>query len=203
MGGLFLSWKTAQFVDLQHEKLSESLPATCVFLAFAFPFQAFPLPAADEGWHGGIAVFCFCKKINNIVVTCPAICQCEIQRYRTTVKGSQTGCSNTANCATFDLDPFGIHWQCLVWRCWHAMNGFHAVYLYTVFSPSAWTMMSSWTGINPTSKPQQKERRGLHENNVSPHIWLHLPHMHSFFNHQKCNRTCVFAYFIIALQLQK
>lgn len=54
------------------------LPATCVFLAFAFPFQAFPLPAADEGWHGGIAVFSFCKRINNIVVTCPDIWQCKI-----------------------------------------------------------------------------------------------------------------------------
>lgn len=54
------------------------LPATCVFLAFAFPFQAFRLSAADEGWHGGIAVFSFCKQINNIVVTCPYIWQCKI-----------------------------------------------------------------------------------------------------------------------------
>lgn len=54
------------------------LPATCVFLAFAFPFQTFPLPAADEWRHGGIAMFSFCKQVNNIVVTCPEILQWKI-----------------------------------------------------------------------------------------------------------------------------
>lgn len=48
------------------------LPATCVFLAFAFPFQALPLLAAGEGWNGGIAVFSFCKQTKQTtVVTCP------------------------------------------------------------------------------------------------------------------------------------
>lgn len=70
------------------------LPATCVFLAFAFPFQAFPLPAADEGWHGGIAVFSSYKQINNKVVTCPPY----LARQNTaTVKGSQTRNRETAN----------------------------------------------------------------------------------------------------------
>lgn len=38
------------------------VPVTCVFLAFAFPFQVFPLSAADERRHGGIAVLSFCKQ---------------------------------------------------------------------------------------------------------------------------------------------
>lgn len=38
------------------------VPVTCVFLAFAFPFQVFPLSTADERRHGGIAVLSFCKQ---------------------------------------------------------------------------------------------------------------------------------------------
>lgn len=72
----------------------QPLPATCVFLAFAFPFQAFPLSAADEGWHGGIAVFSFCKQTNNIaLLTCPDICKGEIIP---TVQRSQTRNSRAA-----------------------------------------------------------------------------------------------------------
>lgn len=61
-----------------HER-EPHLPATCVFLAFAFPFQAFPLSTDEEGWHGGITVFSFCRQINNIMVTCPDILQQNIQ----------------------------------------------------------------------------------------------------------------------------
>lgn len=54
---------------------SPQVPATCVFLAFAFPFQVFPLSTADERRHGGIAVLGFCKQTNNIVLTNPDICE--------------------------------------------------------------------------------------------------------------------------------
>lgn len=80
--GTLLKWVYYEHIDeeLQSDTVHIFwlLPATCVFLAFAFPFQAFPLPAADEGWHGGIAVFSFCKRIHNIVVTCPDIWKCKI-----------------------------------------------------------------------------------------------------------------------------
>lgn len=62
-------------------------------------------------------------------------------------------------------------------KCRLAIYEFYTVSSYSIFSATAWTMMSSWTGINPTSKPQQRERRGLHENNESLHIWMHLPHI--------------------------
>lgn len=44
------------------EDMTVQVPVTCVFLAFAFPFQVFPLSAADERRHGGIAVLSFCKQ---------------------------------------------------------------------------------------------------------------------------------------------
>lgn len=45
-------------------RFSTVLPATYVFLAFAFPFQALPLSAADERRHGCIAMFGLCKQTN-------------------------------------------------------------------------------------------------------------------------------------------
>lgn len=44
------------------DDITVRVPVTCVFLAFAFPFQVFPLSAADERRHGGIAVLSFCKQ---------------------------------------------------------------------------------------------------------------------------------------------
>lgn len=43
---------------------AERVPVTCVFLAFAFPLQVFPLSAADERRHGRVAVLGFCKQTN-------------------------------------------------------------------------------------------------------------------------------------------
>lgn len=71
-----------QVCSLWPQGAEQSLPATCVFLAFVFPFQAFPLSTADEGWHGGISVLGFCKQINNIVVTCLDIWQCKVQQRK-------------------------------------------------------------------------------------------------------------------------
>lgn len=45
-------------------RFSTALPATYVFLAFAFPFQALPLSTADERRHGRIAMFSLCKQTN-------------------------------------------------------------------------------------------------------------------------------------------
>lgn len=68
-------------------------------------------------------------------------------------------------------------WKHTVKSCRHVFYEFCTIFPYSIFSASAWTMMSSWTRINPTSKPQQRERRGLHECNESLHIWMHLPHI--------------------------
>lgn len=68
-------------------------------------------------------------------------------------------------------------WECTVKKCRHAFYEFCTIFSYRIFSATARTMMSSWTGINPTSKPQQRERRGLQESNESLHICMHLPHI--------------------------
>lgn len=74
---IFYKGKLNEWTDRAALKgdITVQVPATCVFLAFAFPFQAFPLSTADERRHGGIAVLGFCKQTNNIVLTNPDVCE--------------------------------------------------------------------------------------------------------------------------------
>lgn len=161
--------------------ISHFLAFTCYlcFSCFCFSFSSFPSPGCwwRVAWrHSRVQLLQVNKQHSG-----------HMSRYLAmqniaTVKSGQTRNRKTAQCATFDLGACGIQQQCDALRCRRANEWISCSIFIQYFLPPARTMMSSWTGINPTSKPQQRERRGLHENNVSLHIWLHLPHMHPFFD---------------------
>lgn len=76
---------------------AERVPVTCVFLAFAFPLQVFPLSAADERRHGRVAVLGFCKQ-TNIVLTNPGVCKGQIYTHRVKMPSQgQQRCRNETN----------------------------------------------------------------------------------------------------------
>lgn len=111
-----------------------------------------------------------------------------------------TGIWNTAKCVTsFDLEPFGIQLQRAVPKHRRAMSGFHAeFFFYTEMSlspPSARTMMSSWTGINHTSKTQQRGKEGPAWKQCLPaHLTASATYALKFPQHKTKMHMCFYVY---------
>lgn len=174
------------------------------FSCFCFSSSSFPSPGCwwRAAWrHSRVLLLQENQQHSGHMVF---LCQCKKKKHSVTApqwKAVKAGVGRLQKCATFHLYPLFAFSDSILCRGGSSEWISCSIFIQCFLPPSAWTMMSSWTGINPTCKPQQKERRGLHENNVSLHIWLHLPHKHSFFSyHQKCIHTCVciLCYFNIA-----